>query len=72
MTLEDWRLIEGLTYKALAAKLSNDNMQVTPETARRWCLPEGDALHRTPDPAWMRRIYGVTAGAVTPNDFAGL
>lgn len=72
MTLEDWRLEEGLTYRALADRLSDANLRVNEETARRWCLPEGDALSRTPDRAWMRRIFEVTDGAVTPNDFAGI
>lgn len=72
MTLEDWRLDEGLTYRALARVLSSGEMHVTWETVRRWCLPEEDALSRAPDRRWMRRIYEVTGGQVTPNDFAGI
>lgn len=72
MTLEDWRLDEGLTHDALAKLLSEENHTVTKETVRRWCLPEDDPLSRTPDRAWMRRIYTVSDGRVTPNDFAGI
>lgn len=72
MTLEDWRLDEGLTYLTLADRLSEPNHTVTPETVRRWCLPEGDPLSRTPDRRWLRRIYEISNGQVTPNDFAGI
>lgn len=72
MTLDDWRLDEGLTFARLAALLSEGFQPVTPETVRRWCLPEGAALSRMPDAPWLRRIYDVTGGKVTPNDFAGI
>lgn len=72
MTLEDWRLDEGLTYARLAELLTTPDHKVNPELARRWCLEEGQPLRRMPDPPMLRHIYQVTQGQVTPNDFAGL
>ena len=72
MKLEDWRLDEGLTHRALADALAYDGRTVTPETVRRWCLPEDDVLSRTPDRGWLRRIHALSGGQVTPNDFAGV
>jgi hypothetical protein len=72
MILEAWRLDEVLTHRALADRLAYDGRTVTPETVRRWCLPENDPLSRTPDRGWMRRIHEISNGQVTPNDFAGV
>lgn len=72
MTLEDWRLEEGVTYARLAELISTKDHKVSEETVRRWCLSEDHQLSRTPSRAEMRRVYAVTHGAVTPNDFAGL
>lgn len=72
MTLEDWRLQEGLTNKALAELVSSQDQQVSEETVRRWQLPESSSIHRRPDGPQMRRIFAITGGMVTPNDFAGI
>ncbi len=72
MTLEDWRLLEVLTYTQLAERLSEEDQTVAPETVRRWCLPESDELSRMPDRFWLRRIHALTGGKVTADDFAGI
>lgn len=72
MTLDDYRLEEGLTYARLAALLSEGNEKVTAETVRRWCLGEDATLRRVPTTKWMRKIYEISGGKVTPNDFAGI
>jgi hypothetical protein len=72
MTLEDWRLEEGLTYARLAELLSEKDQAVSAETVRRYCMPEEQSLSRIPDPPMLRKIFRVTQGKVTPNDFAGL
>lgn len=72
MRLEDWRLEEGLTYAKLADLLSTPDQHVSAETARRYCMEEGEDLRRFPEAAMLRRIYTLTGGKVTPNDFAGL
>lgn len=72
MTLDDWRLDQGLSYNRLAEMLSTANQEVKVETVRRWCLPEDAPLARMPDREMLRRIFTVTGGAVGPNDFVGL
>lgn len=72
MTLEDWRLDEGVTYARLAELLSDKDQHVSAETVRRYCMAEDHPLRRNPDPPMLRKIYKLTLGKVTPNDFAGL
>jgi hypothetical protein len=69
MTLDDWRLDQGLTFKRLAELLSTENQTVDTETVRRWCMPESATLARMPDRIWLRKIYEVSGGLVAPNDF---
>lgn len=62
--LEAWRLEQGYTYKRLAEALG-----VTTETARRYCLPAGDKLARTPSPALLVQVERLTSGQVTAADY---
>jgi transcriptional regulator with XRE-family HTH domain len=62
--LETWRLEQGYTYKRLAESLG-----VTTETARRYCLPRGDRLARTPAPAVLQRMDRLTNGQVAAADY---
>lgn len=67
MTLHEWRLDEGLTLQRLA-----DALGISEETARRYALPETDPMSRMPDRQMLRKIFSVTGGKVTPNDFVGV
>jgi transcriptional regulator with XRE-family HTH domain len=60
--LGDWRRAKGLTQEDLGAKLGCEK----PTVARY------EAGTRIPERDTMRRIYVVTDGAVTPNDFYDL
>lgn len=62
--LEEWRLEQGYTYRRLAEALD-----ITEETARRYCLPRGHKLARSPAPSTLRAIEKLTSGAVKPSDY---
>lgn len=64
MRLAEWRKQEGYTQQRLADEL---------ETAQSWiALIERSNDAKVPAPELMRRIYRLTRGAVTPNDFYDL
>lgn len=69
MTLDEWRMDQVLSFRQLAERLSSPDQRVDTETVRRWCMTEDAPLARMPDRMWLRKIYTVTEGAVTPNDF---
>ena len=60
--LDSWRRDQGLDYQQLAGRL-----MVNHETASRYCKGR-----RIPARDIMRRIYTLTHGQVTANDFYGL
>lgn len=60
--LDTWRRDQGLDYQQLAGRL-----MVNHETASRYCKGR-----RIPARDIMRRIYVLTGGKVTANDFYGL
>ncbi len=59
MKLESWRIKEGLSIQDLAERIGESY-----ETTRRYITG-----CRRPQAAQMTKIYVVTGGAVTPNDF---
>jgi len=65
MTLDEYRLANGLSYKALAEKLGFKEATV----ARRWCLPKDHPQALTPSSRNLTLILNVTMSSVTPNDF---
>ena len=65
MTLDEYRLANGLSYKALAEKLGFKEATV----ARRWCLSKSHPQALTPSPRNLSLILNVTMSSVTPNDF---
>ena len=65
MTLDEYRLANGLSYKALAEKLGFKEATV----ARRWCLPKHHPQALTPSSRNLTLILNVTMSSVTPNDF---
>lgn len=62
MKLDRWRRGQGLSIQALADKLES-----THQVASRYCNGT-----RIPVPPMMGRIYVLTHGQVTPNDFYDL
>ncbi|MBR9970828.1 XRE family transcriptional regulator [Magnetospirillum sulfuroxidans] len=62
MTFDEWTKSEGLTWERTAALIGAANASV----ARKY------SLGTIPRPTTMRRIYAVSGGKVTPNDFYGL
>lgn len=67
MTLDEYRRQEGLSLEKLG-----ENIGVSEETARRYCLPEDHPMSRMPNRELLRTIYKVSGGQVTPNDFVAL
>ena len=65
MTLNEWRLERGLSYRKLASLMDSPHATV----ARRWCLPAEHKDQMIPSPAKMLAIYRLTDGSVQPNDF---
>jgi ribosome-binding protein aMBF1 (putative translation factor) len=59
MTLENWRVLQGLSYKELAARLKCHE-----ETARRYCNGS-----RVPRPAAYKKIRNITKEAVPYDSF---
>lgn len=59
MTLDDWRIRQGLSVQQLANRI-----RTTHQSALRYCNGQ-----RVPRAAIMPRIYRITGGAVQPNDF---
>lgn len=60
MKLKTYIDANGLTYETFARKQGG----VSRSAVEKWCRGE-----RVPHPDQLRRIYAVTDGAVTPNDF---
>lgn len=64
MRIAEWRKEQGQTQQQLADQL---------QTAQSWiALIERAHDPKVPAPDLMRRIYALTRGAVTPNDFYDL
>jgi len=61
MNLRTYITANGLTYEQAAALIGG----VSRSAVIKWCRGE-----RFPMPGQLRRIYEVTNGEVTPNDFA--
>jgi ribosome-binding protein aMBF1 (putative translation factor) len=59
MTLEEYRIFKGWTFRRLGKFLKRP-----PETVRRWCNGE-----RVPRPPVAQQIEKKTKGLVTANDF---
>jgi len=64
MRLAEWRIEQGLTQSELAARLGCDQSYIS--------LIERSTDPQTPRRHWMLKIYRLTRGAVTPNDFYDL
>lgn len=60
MKLKTYIEAHRLSYETAAALIGN----VSRSAVIKWCRGE-----RVPHPDQLRRIYAVTDGAVTPNDF---
>ncbi len=63
MRLDDWCALSNVTPAQLQRKLGLQSRVSTYRYLRN---------ERTPAPDVMRRIYDVTNGLVTPNDFFGI
>lgn len=72
MQLDRWRIENGLTFEALAARLSTEELPLSTERVRRYCLPHDHRLSTTPTRRILLQIFEKTDGFVQPNDFAGL
>jgi transcriptional regulator with XRE-family HTH domain len=59
MNLTEWRRRQGLQSRQAAARLG-----IGPKSYSRY-----EAGRRIPRPATLRRIFLITGGAVTPDDF---
>ena len=60
MKLKSYLEAKRMTYEAAAAQIGG----VSRSAVEKWCRGE-----RVPMPEQLRRIYEVTNGEVTPNDF---
>lgn len=60
MQLKQWCAITGKSKKEIAAQIGN----VSPRSVFRWATAE-----RFPKPKELIKIYQITEGAVTANDF---
>jgi transcriptional regulator with XRE-family HTH domain len=67
VTLREWREKTDLSRRELAEQLRTDTA-----TIFRWELPRGHADKRIPTAGFMDRIYQITKGEVSPNDFYDL
>lgn len=67
MRLGDWLRKEGRTHKRFAHELGCWRSQV-----ERWAVEPTNPRHAVPRPATMIRIFEITGGEVTPNDFYDL
>jgi transcriptional regulator with XRE-family HTH domain len=63
MNLENFRKKQKLTYKGLAKFLEIEGVSIA-TTALRWCKGE-----RMPRAEYMKKIFRLTKGKVTPGDF---
>lgn len=68
MKLKAWREREGKSLKDVADALDINDIA----TVFRWEQEPGVSSRRIPTEGYMRRLYRVTRGAVTPNDFYDL
>lgn len=65
MTLNQWRIKKGYSYRLLAKMVGASHASVV----RRWCLGMDDEDFMIPKPKYMLQILELTAGEVQPNDF---
>ena len=64
MTLEDWRRARDLTFEELGRQYG-----VAASAAFVHCLPLSHERAKLPRPEVLSRIFKMTRGEVTPNDF---
>lgn len=63
MLIREWRLKRGLSFRAVAELVGVANGTVV----RRW--ETGDCIPRREE---MQRLFDISGGEVTPNDFYGI